>query len=852
MRIPVASGLAIMALLGSLVVVQDGPTPATGPRSAPRPTTTDVDHSAIVQAYGKLPLSFEANRGQAGPGVDFLARGPGYRLSLSPVEAGLMLRTSPEVPESRDTMLREHGREVPEMSTVVLRMKIVGGAADAVGSGVEKLPGKVNSYIGADPAQWHTNIPTYAKIVYANVYPNVDLAYYGHQGQLEYDFVLNPGSDLDSIALRFDGAAQVELDADGNLVLRVGARSVTQTRPLAYQDLEGKRLPVPAGYRLVSDGTVRFDLGPHDRSVPVVIDPVLAYSTYLGGTGFDEGMSIAVDAFGNAYIAGDVTSVDFPTTPGAFQPALATPQDVFVSKLSLLGNTLIYSTYLGGSNDDVGRGIALDASGDAYVTGQTRSTNFPTTLAALQPGFAGAKDAFVTELNQQGNALVYSTYLGGGDEDGGLGITLGPSGSATVAGYTISTNFPVTLGAFQTASAGSADIFVARLNVLGTGLLYSTYIGGTAADTGTGVAVDSAGDAYVIGYTTSGNYPTSVGALQATNGGLFDAVVTKLNPLGSALVYSTYLGGSENDSGQGIALDTAGNAYLAGYSRSTDFPTTPGSFQTAIAGAYDVFVAKLNPLGNTLTYSTYIGGTIDDEANAIAIDASGSGYITGFTNSPDLPTVNAFQTAIAGGSDAFVTKLNPTGTALDYSSYLGGSIEEIGYGIAVDVAGDAYVAGRTGSADFPTTASAFQPASGGGGNAFVVKVGLLASTPLCSVTVNEGGWITASNGDMATFNGVVMTDAQNNLSGHESYKDHGPVQPIDVDSIELLATTCSDDRTTATIFGRATVDGTGDHVFRIDMVDGSQSWTNDRYGISLDNGYMSGLQPLGGGNIVIH
>jgi len=216
------------------------------------------------------------------------------------------------------------------------------------------------------------------------------------------------------------------------------------------------------------------------------------------------------------------------------------------------------------------------------------------------------------------------------------------------------------------------------------------------------------------------------------------------------------------------------------------------------------------------------------------------------------PSRSTLRAAVTGGSDAFVTKLNPTGTALDYSSYLGGSIEEIGYGIAVDVAGDAYVAGRTGSADFPTTASAFQPASGGGGNAFVVKVGLLASTPLCSVTVNEGGWITASNGDMATFNGVVMTDAQNNLSGHESYKDHGPVQPIDVDSIELLATTCSDDRTTATIFGRATVDGTGDHVFRIDMVDGSQSGTNDRYGISLDNGYMSGLQPLGGGNIVIH
>lgn len=840
MKVPATFVVAAALMVGSSVPMAGGPARIAAGISVPAAGAWGDRHAAVAEAYATLPLTFESNLGQTDPSVDFLARGLGYTLFVSADRAVLSLREAEAA-----------GPEPLDRSTA-LRIKVIGGSTTASVIGKEELPGKLNSFIGNDPAGWRTNTPTYGKVVYGEVYPDIDLAFYGHQGRLEYDFVLKPGSDPATIGVRFDGADGVALDKDGNLVLSLGAQRIRQLRPIGYQDVAGKR-PVPVRYRLFPDGAVGFDLGPHDPAVPVVIDPVLAYSTYLGGSGFDEGTSIAVDALGNAYVAGDATSTDFPTTLGAFESAPGTPPDVFVTKLSLLGNTLVYSTLLGGSADDVGRGLSINASGNVYVTGQTRSTDFPTTLGAFQPANAGGKDAFVTELNQQGSALVYSTYLGGADEDGGLGVAPGPSGTTNVTGYTISTNFPTTVGAFQTTNAGRADIFVAKLNLLATGLLYSTYLGGSGDDVGTGIAVGGSDNAYVIGYSTSPNYPTSVGAVQPASGGLFDAVAAKLNPLGTALVYSTYLGGSENDSGQGIALDASGSAYLAGYTRSPNFPTTPGSFQTANAGAYDAFVAKLNPLGNALTYSTLIGGSGDDQANAVAIDASGNAYLTGLTfNSPNFPIVNAFQTANAGSFDAFVTKLDPAGAALDYSSFLGGSIDDIGLGIAVDISGNAYVTGRTGSTDFPTTVNAFQRTSAGGGNAFIAKVGLLASTPLCSVTVNEGGWITAANGDMATFNGVVMTDAQNNVTGHEAYNDHGPAQAMSVDSTTILATTCSDDRTTASIFGRATIDGSGDHLFRVDMVDGSQSGANDLYGISLDNGYMSGLQPVGGGNIVIH
>src|SRR5439155_566034 len=347
-----------------------------------------------------------------------------------------------------------------------------------------------------------------------------------------------------------------------------------------------------------------------------------------------------------------------------------------------------------------------------------------------------------------------------------------------------------------------------------------------------------------------------LGAFQPTFAGGADAFVTNLNATGSALVYSTYLGGSSNDQGNAIAVDASGSAYVTGETLSTNFPTTLGAIQPTFAGVIDAFVTKLNPAGGALVYSTYLGGSDDDEGLGIALDASGSAYVTGFTGSTNFPTTaGAFQPTLAGGPDAFVTKLNPAGSApLLYSTYLGGSAEDEAFGIAVDAAGSAYLTGQTDSTNFPTTKRAFQKAHAGGQfDAFVAKI-LPPSTPLCTVaiTVKESGWITAMNGDKANFHGIASSDAQGNASGNESYQDHGPAQPFTMDSTTILAVTCADNRMSATIFGEATIDGSGNHMFQIDVIDRGQNGSNDKYGISIpDIGYASGLQPLQGGNVTI-
>jgi hypothetical protein len=606
-------------------------------------------------------------------------------------------------------------------------------------------------------------------------------------------------------------------------------------------------------YRIGEDRTVTFEVGDYEPRAALVIDPVLAYSTYLGGSSAEEAAAIAVDAAGQAYVVGHSSSADFPTTAGALQPNYAGVRDAVVSKLSPLGDSLLYSTFIGGSNDDAGLAVAIDAAGNAYIAGQTASSNFPTTAGAFQTTHQGGEnDGFVLKLSALGNALLYSTYLGGSANDncGNNSIAIDSAGNAYVTGFTESSNFPTTLGAFQTAKAGQADAFVSKLNPLGTSLIYSTFIGGAARDYGVSLGLDSSGSATIAGVTKSVNFPTQSAFQSAFGGGSTDGFVAKLNPLGSALVYSTYLGGSAEDNGVGIALDPAGNAYAVFETYSTDL-TTVSPFQPSNAGQLDAFIAKINPLGGRV-YATYLGGSRDDDGVAIAVDAAGDAHVTGTTFSTDFPTLDAFQATRAGVQDVFVTKFAPTGSALFFSTYLGGDLQELGNTIAVSATADIYIAGYTRSTDFPVTLGAFQTTFGGIQDGFAAKIGLLPSTASCEVTMNEGGWITAANGDMATFNGIVQTDPQGNPSGHESYNDHGPVQPMAVNSVSILAVTCSDDRTTASIFGTATIDGVGNHAFRIDMLDGAQSGADDRYGMSLDNGYNSGLQPLGGGNIVIH
>ena len=713
----VGPGMALLALgLLASAVVELGSDPGLAYKSYSPAKTPASNKPQVVENYGKLPLSFEANQGQTDNRVDFLSRGSGYTLFLTPTEAVLALRKPPA---------SEVGKVESNVATeeAVLRMKLVGANASPRVSGLEELPGKSNYFIGNDPKKWRTNVPHYAKVQYRDVYPGVDLVYYGNQRQLEYDLIVAPGANPELIQFAFEGEEDLEIDAQGDLVLHTAGEEVRLHKPLVYQQVAGARREISGAYALNGGRQVSFEVAAYDASKLLIIDPVLEYSTYLGGSGTEAGTAITVDTSGNAYLTGSVSGLDFPTA-SPFQVANAGGEDVFLTKLNAAGSALIYSTYLGGSGEDGGGAIAVDASGNAYVTGDTNSTDFPT-ASPIQSAFGGGnRDAFVAKLNAAGNAFVYSTYLGGGALDRGAGVAVDTSGNAYVTGESSSDDFPTTPGAFQmTYNGGLKDAFVAKLSAAGTALLYSTYLGGTGGEGGSGIAVDTTGNAHITGTTFSADFPTTPEALQSTIT-TQPAFITKLSTTGDALVYSTFLGGSGIDQPSSIAVGPAGNAYITGGTHSTDFPTTPGAFQRVkgTGNSEDAFVAKINPQGTALVYSTYLGGSEAEGGFDVAIDSSGNAYLTGITLSADFPTTpGAFQTALTGNGDAFVTKLNAEGSGLVYSTYLGGNGLDQGSGIGVGTSGSTYVTGSTGSTDFPT-ASPIQPAKGGSRDAFVAKI----------------------------------------------------------------------------------------------------------------------------------
>jgi hypothetical protein len=721
-------------LASATLLAQGNPVPSTdrpGPKVKSPSGLSQPDpaiQGKISQSYGKLPLSFEANHGQADARVKFLSRGAGYTLFLTGDEAVFSLRGN----ESDFHASRAGGQlqPIPATSTpnTALRMRLVKANRAAQVTGADELPGKSNYFIGNDPKKWHSNVLTFAKVKYHGIYSGIDLAYYGNQRQLEYDFVVAPGANPRRIEFDVRGAKSISQDKDGDLVLQMGEGEVRWHKPVVYQEKDGARQEIAAHYLIKGKRRVGFKVGDYDSRRTLFIDP-LVYSTFLGGSAPDWGYAIAVDSSGDAYVTGYTGSANFPTLNPVQANFAGGNLDAFVTKFNPSGSALVYSTYLGGSGQDVGFGIAVDSVGNAYITGTTYSTDFPT-MNPLQPncgdggGTCEAGDAFVAELNPAGSALVYSTYLGGYYNDQAYGIAVDGSGNAYVTGDTTSSDFP-TMNPLQPTFGGGIDAFVSKLNPTGSALVYSTYLGGSAGDFGQAIAVDSSGNAYVAGYTSSTNFPT-MNPLQPTyGGGNTDAFVAQLNSTGSVLVYSTYLGGSADDFTGGIAVDGSGNAYVAGWTSSTNFPTM-NPLQPANAGRSDAFVAQLNPTGSALLYSTYLGGSGDDEAEHIAVDSSGNPYVTGATNSTNFPTMNPLQPAFGGGGDAFVTKLNAPGSALVYSTYLGGGGLDTGYGLAVDSAGNAYVTGVTSSSNFPTM-NPLQPACGDGntcnaGDAFVTKI----------------------------------------------------------------------------------------------------------------------------------
>jgi hypothetical protein len=686
-------------------------------------------------------------------------------------------------------------------------MKLLGGNAKGRVVGLDELPGRSNYFIGNDPKKWRTNVPSYARVKYEGVYPGVDLVYYGNQRQLEYDFLVAPGADPNQIKLSFAGADGMRLDpASGDLVLKVGEDEVRLQKPAVYQptvaavsSFDARRLSLVTrhcSFVLASNNQLAFRVAGYNPKCALVIDPVLSYSTYLGGSGGDIGQGIAVDSSGNAYVAGTTDSTDFPTA-NPLQATNLGNGDAFVAKLNPAGSALIYSTYLGGSGVDEAHGIAVDSSGNAYVTGLTYSYDFPT-VNPLQTSNHGGDDAFVAKLNAIGSALVYCTYLGGSSVDEVYGISVDSSGNAYVAGMTGSTDFP-TVDPIQAtnkaAAMGEPTAFVAKLNASGSALVYSTYLGGSNEDEAYGIAADPSGNAYVTGMTGSTDFPITAGALQTTcNGGAGcaqyggDAFVSKLNPTGSALVYSTYLGGSSYDYGGGVAVDSSGKAYVTGYTLSADFPTA-NPFQATCDGCNaseyigDAFVAKLNAAGSALVYSTYLGGSSDDKAYGIAVDSSANAYVTGYTYSTDFPTANPFQATCdncsATTGDAFVAKLNSAGSALVYSTYLGGSGDDEGYGIAVDRTGDAYVTGSTYSTDFPTANPLQATNKAQYGTAFVAKLSPAAAVTLSTNSLSFAGQIVSTT---SAEQSVILTN-----SGDEPLS----ITTITVSGDFALATTAS-------------------------------------------------------------
>jgi hypothetical protein len=524
-----------------------------------------------AEAYGKLPMRFEANEGQSGGQVKFVSRGREYTLFLTSSDAVFALKNT------------------------LLRMRLLGANSEAKATGVEELSGTVNYFIGNDPKKWRTNVSTYGKVEYRNIYPGVDLLYYGNQRQLEYDLVVAPGADPGVARLGISGVSKIRIDQSGDLVLDTSAGVVHLRKPVAYQRTQNGQQSIDVKYELGGDDQVAFDVGSYDHSKQLVIDPVLVYSSFLGGSGSDTGAfaGIAVDSAGSAYVISSTNSTDYPIANAA-QPSFGGgTSDVVVTKFKPDGSGFEYSTFLGGSATDNAAGIAVDSSGNAYVTGQTDSSDFPTTTGAFQrnkPSTGFNTAAFVTKLSPSGSALVYSSFLGGSLSDTGTAIAVDSSGRASVTGLVNSKNFPVTFGAPQPTGDYTfgiiGDAFVTTFAADGSSLVFSTYLGGKLLDQGTGIAVDPAGNVYVVGYTTSSDFPT-VNALQPVFGGVENAFIAKFNPNTSTLVYSTYLGGSGADQGLAIAVDSAGSAYVTGFTESTNFPTVK-PFQAALDGAVSI------------------------------------------------------------------------------------------------------------------------------------------------------------------------------------------------------------------------------------------------------------------------
>ena len=657
-----------------------------------------LDAASASAQHGPL---FEKNLGQWDERALYRFRAPGYDAFLTADALVTVLHGDAVDPLDPAAMVLE--------TAVFLHFE---GADPEAAFIPEDLDPYYTNYFVGDPGTWRTEVPHFHRVTVHGLYPGIDVVYYAAEGgRLEYDFVVHPGADPSAIRMRFEGADGLAVEADGSLVLATASGSLGHGAPATTQG----DLSVPNAYTLHADGTIGFSPGAYDPTQPLVIDP-LVYSTYIGGNGEDSGRGIAVDGSGNAYLAISTTSTNYPTVAGSYRTSPYANTDIAVTKLNAAGSGLVHSTYIGGSSWEGASDIAIDSSGAAYVTGYTQSDDYPLTIGAYHNNpDANGGDVFITKVNAAGTNLAYSSYFGDNwATDSAYAIAVDASGNAYISG-TAGGYFPTTAGAYRTGCCG--EEFVTKMNPSGTALVYSTLIGRSGCSgCGNDIAIDGSGNAYVAGQVTgSSSFPVTAGAYDTTHNGGYETYVVKVNPLGTGVAYSTYLGGSGYDYPGGIAVDASGNAYVTGYTSSSNFPTTAGAYDTSANGGYDVYVTKLNAVGNGLSYSTYLGGSLDDHGQGIKVDASGYAHVVGYAKSSDFPLLGAYQDTFGGGySDVFVTKLAGTGT-ISYSTYLGGGLyNEYGNAIALDGNGNAYMTGSADSSNYPTTAGAYQTSKASG------------------------------------------------------------------------------------------------------------------------------------------
>jgi hypothetical protein len=706
------------------------PAAGEGPAAGGLREPDEATQKRVAAALGKLPLDFVANAGQADERVKFFSRGSGYGLYLTPDEAVMVLtRTAGRREGGRPKGAAPAGTRRKESS--VVRMKLLGADGRARVSGQEELPGKSNYFIGNDPKKWRTDVARYRKVRYEAVYPGVDMVYHGDREQLEYDFIVAPHTDPRRIKLKFDGATRIRLDRNGDLLLFSKTGVMRQHRPEVYQDSDGGRVAVEGEYVLGGGGVVSFRLGAYDPARPLVIDPRLSYSTYLGGSGLDEAYAMALDPSNNIYIAGVTDSTDLPLA----NPFQSVKRDgtnavgyaeVFASKLDATGQSLVYSTYLGGAGVDRVEDIAVDSAGHLHLTGSTGSADFPVANAYQSTLRAGASDVFLTKLSPAGNSLVYSTFFGGTSPqwlpgnylEVGRALAIDPAGNAYLTGLTDSTQFPVvqpikaTLTPDPTADPNSPtnDLFLAKFNPAGTPT-FSTYLGGNKDDEVYDVVLDAAGNIYLAGSTSADDFHVvNASRFTAAPTHLYnsDAFVMKVAGDGSQILYSTLFGGTSHDSAEALAVDAAQNVYLTGYTFSYDFPVLnalqPTNPNPDVSSNQDVpaFVFKLQSNFSAIVFSTYFGATTDTtRAKAIQLDSANNIYLAGITSATDLPLVDPIYSENQGLADAFLSKLSADGSTLMFSTYLGGSRYDYAFEMLLNADGDIYIAGYTDSDDLP-------------------------------------------------------------------------------------------------------------------------------------------------------